>query len=65
MFAFAPGLSSYPRAARALHRSHGGERFDVVHAHFGLTVWPARVLRGAPLAVTLHGTDVHTRARAA
>jgi teichuronic acid biosynthesis glycosyltransferase TuaC len=60
VFAFAPGLRSYPRAARELRRSFGaGERFDVVHAHFGLTAWPARVLRAAPLVVTLHGTDVH------
>ena len=62
LFAFSPGLLSYPLAARALRRRHGGDHFDVVHAHFGLTAWPARVLRGAPLAVTLHGTDLHHRA---
>jgi glycosyltransferase involved in cell wall biosynthesis len=39
--------------------------FDVIHAHFGLTLWPALALRGAPHAVTLHGTDlVHPRSRA-
>jgi glycosyltransferase involved in cell wall biosynthesis len=60
VFAFPPGLRSYPRAARELRRRHGdGRAFDVVHAHFGLTAWPARVLRAAPLVVTLHGTDVH------
>jgi len=59
LFAFSPGLRSYPRAGRALRRLHAGEHFDVVHAHFGLTAWPARALRGAPLVVTLHGTDVH------
>ena len=32
--------------------------FDVVHAHFGLTAWPALAVRGARRAVTLHGTDV-------
>jgi len=59
LFAFSPGLRSYPRAARALRRRYGGDRFDVLHSHFGLTAWPARVLRGAPLVVTLHGTDLH------
>jgi glycosyltransferase involved in cell wall biosynthesis len=64
LFAFAPGLRSYPRAARALRRRYRGERFDVVHAHFGLTAWPALAVRGAPHAVTLHGTDLaHPRSR--
>ncbi|HEX4807030.1 MAG TPA: glycosyltransferase [Conexibacter sp.] len=58
LFAFPPGLRSYPRAARALRRRYRGERFDVVHAHFGLTAWPALALRGAPHAVTFHGTDL-------
>lgn len=58
LFAFPPGLRSYPRAARKLRRRFGGERFDVVHAHFGLTAWPALVLRGAPHVVTFHGTDL-------
>jgi teichuronic acid biosynthesis glycosyltransferase TuaC len=35
-----------------------------VHAHFGLTAWPALALRGPLHAVTLHGTDVrHRRSR--
>src|SRR5262245_40265523 len=57
-FAFAPGLRSYPRAARALRRHLRGVDFDVVHAHFGLTAWPALALRGAPHVVTFHGTDL-------
>jgi teichuronic acid biosynthesis glycosyltransferase TuaC len=56
VFAFAPG--DYARAALALRRRHRGADFDVVHAHFGLTAWPALAVRGAPHAVTLHGTDV-------
>jgi teichuronic acid biosynthesis glycosyltransferase TuaC len=56
VFAFPPG--AYARAALALRRRHRGEDFDVVHAHFGLTAWPALAVRGAPHAVTLHGTDV-------
>lgn len=58
VFAFPPGARNYVRAAAALRRRHRGGRFDVVHAHFGLTAWPALALRGAPHAVTLHGTDV-------
>jgi teichuronic acid biosynthesis glycosyltransferase TuaC len=58
LFAFPPGLRSYPRAARELRRHFRGERFDVIHAHFGLTAWPALALRGAPHVVTFHGTDL-------
>jgi teichuronic acid biosynthesis glycosyltransferase TuaC len=65
LFAFAPGSArSYTGAARELRRRFGRTRFDVVHAHFGLTLWPALAVRGAH-AVTLHGTDlVHPRSRA-
>ena len=66
LFEFAPGALSYPLAALALRRRFGGGRFDVVHAHFGLTAWPALALRGPLHAVTLHGTDVrHPRTRLA
>jgi teichuronic acid biosynthesis glycosyltransferase TuaC len=58
LFAFPPGLRSYPRAARELRRRYRGERFDVIHAHFGLSAWPALALRGAPHVVTFHGTDL-------
>lgn len=49
---------SYARAAAGLARRRRGQRFDVVHAHFGLTLWPALVVRATARAVTLHGTDV-------
>ncbi|HET6447681.1 MAG TPA: glycosyltransferase family 4 protein [Conexibacter sp.] len=58
LFAFPPGMRSYPRAARELRRRYRGERFDAIHAHFGLTAWPALALRGAPHVVTFHGTDL-------
>jgi teichuronic acid biosynthesis glycosyltransferase TuaC len=58
LFAFPPGLRSYPRAALELRRRYRGERFDVVHAHFGLTAWPALAVCGAPHVVTFHGTDL-------
>lgn len=63
VFAFPPG--GYVRAAREIRAAHRGERFDVVHAHFGLTAWVALALGGgAKRAVTLHGTDVrHPRSR--
>jgi glycosyltransferase involved in cell wall biosynthesis len=32
--------------------------FDVVHAHFGLTAWPAFAVPARVRALTLHGTDV-------
>lgn len=56
VFAFPPG--GYAAAVRALRRAHRGRDYDVIHAHFGLTAWVALTLRGAPHAVTLHGTDV-------
>jgi len=55
LFEFEPGAASYFAAARTLR---GMDGFDVVHAHFGLTAWPALAVRGAKRAVTLHGTDV-------
>jgi teichuronic acid biosynthesis glycosyltransferase TuaC len=62
VFSFTDG--DYLAAARALRREHGGERFDVVHAHFGLTAWPALAARARARVVQLHGTDVrHRRSR--
>jgi teichuronic acid biosynthesis glycosyltransferase TuaC len=66
VFAFAPGRASdYVRAAGQLRSRHRHDRFDVVHAHFGLTAWPALAAAGHGRAVTLHGTDLaHPRSRA-
>jgi teichuronic acid biosynthesis glycosyltransferase TuaC len=62
VFAFPP--RGYARAARDLRRRYRGERFDIVHAHFGLTAWPALAVRHATRVVTLHGTDLrHPRSR--
>jgi glycosyltransferase involved in cell wall biosynthesis len=62
VFAFPP--RGYARAARELRRRYRRERFDVVHAHFGLTAWPALAVRHATRVVTLHGTDMrHPRSR--
>jgi len=66
LMAFAPGgAGAYARAARDIRSRYRGERFDIVHAHFGLTAWPAAVAPARFRAVTLHGTDLsHPRSRA-
>ncbi len=65
LFAFSPGsLRAYGRAGRALRSRYGGDRLDVVHAHFGLTAWPALAAPARAHAVTFHGTDLaHPRSR--
>ncbi|HWE09282.1 MAG TPA: glycosyltransferase [Solirubrobacteraceae bacterium] len=65
VFAFDPGgYGAYARAARDLRERYRRERFDIVHAHYGLTVWPALAVRARGRLVTLHGTDLaHPRAR--
>jgi teichuronic acid biosynthesis glycosyltransferase TuaC len=65
LHAFAPGgARSYARAARDLRRRFAGQRFDVVHAHFGLTAWPALAVSADKRLVTLHGNDLyHPRSR--
>ncbi|HEX8977145.1 MAG TPA: glycosyltransferase, partial [Solirubrobacteraceae bacterium] len=66
VFAFSPGGAlGYIRAAGRLRRRHGAGVFDVVHAHFGLSLWPGLAAAGRIHAVTLHGTDLaHPRSRA-
>jgi teichuronic acid biosynthesis glycosyltransferase TuaC len=58
VFSFPPGLSAYARAALDLRRRYRNTRFDIVHAHFGLTAWPAILARKGPVVVTLHGNDL-------
>ncbi|MGE5617454.1 MAG: glycosyltransferase [Candidatus Woesearchaeota archaeon] len=60
------GAAGYVEAARTARRRYRGSRFDVVHAHFGLNLWPSLVVGADVHAVTLHGTDLmHPRSRAA
>jgi glycosyltransferase involved in cell wall biosynthesis len=62
VFAFPPGR--YLGAARELRRRFRGRRFDIVHAHFGLTAWPALAVAAHRRVVTLHDTDLrHPRSR--
>lgn len=56
---FAPG--GYRAATRALLGRHRGQRYDVVHSHFGLTAVPALAIRGRLRGVTLHGRDLRHR----
>jgi glycosyltransferase involved in cell wall biosynthesis len=63
LYEFAPGARALGRAALQLRR-RDAERFDVVHAHFGLTAWPARAVPAHVRGLTLHGTDLrHPRTR--
>ncbi len=66
LFSFrSAGVGAYLEAGRELRRRYRGIRFDVVHAHFGLTAWPALMASGRLRGVTLHGTDLtHPRSRA-
>jgi glycosyltransferase involved in cell wall biosynthesis len=59
LYEFPPGARALTRAARDLRRRYRGERLDVVHAHFGLSAWPALALRARTRALTVHGTDIH------
>jgi glycosyltransferase involved in cell wall biosynthesis len=68
VFSFGGGAGdprAYLAAAGEARRRFRGRRFDVVHAHFGLSAWPALAVPAAARALTLHGTDlVHPRSRA-
>ncbi|HET9676742.1 MAG TPA: glycosyltransferase [Solirubrobacterales bacterium] len=58
LFAFPRGRGEYLPAARRLRALLRRERFDLVHAHYGLAGWVARLAGARPLLVTFHGTDV-------
>ncbi len=67
LYEFAPGGRALARAARELRARYGGGRqLDVVHAHYGLTAWPALAVGARLRGLTVHGTDVrHWRTREA
>jgi teichuronic acid biosynthesis glycosyltransferase TuaC len=58
LFAFPPGRGEYLPATRRLRALLRRQRFDLVHAHYGLAGWVARLAGARPLLVTFHGTDV-------
>jgi glycosyltransferase involved in cell wall biosynthesis len=49
---------NYLRAVAELRRRLRAGRFDLVHAHFGLSGWVARCQRRAPVVVSFMGDDV-------
>jgi glycosyltransferase involved in cell wall biosynthesis len=61
LFGFPPGRNEYLPATRRLRRLLREDRFDLVHAHYGLAGWCARLAGARPLVVTFHGTDVRHR----
>lgn len=73
LFEFPPGARALalaplrmPRRPAALAGAASRPRYDIVHAHFGLTAWPALSVSARVRALTLHGTDVmHPRTRLA
>jgi len=71
LYEFAHGGKALARAAFDLRRRFAprrvrAQRFDVVHAHFGLTAWPALAVPARVRALTVHGTDLrHPRTRLA
>jgi glycosyltransferase involved in cell wall biosynthesis len=75
LYEFAPGPRALAGAAAHMRRAFSrgrrssaaaSQRFDVVHAHFGLTAWPALAVRARVRALTVHGTDLlHPRTRVA
>jgi teichuronic acid biosynthesis glycosyltransferase TuaC len=52
------GVCAYAQIARAVRRTLRTERYDLVHAHYGVTGVAAGLQRGCPLVVTFHGSDV-------
>jgi teichuronic acid biosynthesis glycosyltransferase TuaC len=58
LFSFPPGRDQYVPATRRLRALLRRERFDLVHAHYGLAGWVAKLAGARPLIVTFHGTDV-------
>ncbi len=64
LYEFPPGKRALVRAAWDLRRRYGRERWDVVHAHYGLSAWPALAIPARVRALTVHGTDLsHPRTR--
>jgi teichuronic acid biosynthesis glycosyltransferase TuaC len=61
LFRFPLGKRSYLPAVRRLRRLLRERDFELVHAHYGLAGWCARLAGARPLIVTFHGTDVRHR----
>lgn len=55
---FPPGRRHYLPATLRIRRRLREESFDLVHAHYGLAGWCAKLAGARPLVVSFHGTDV-------
>jgi teichuronic acid biosynthesis glycosyltransferase TuaC len=73
LYEFPPGARALARAGVDLRRrfvprrsgARHSDRFDIVHAHYGLTAWPAFAVPARAHALTVHGNDMrHPRTRA-
>lgn len=58
LMCFPPGRGNYLPASREIRRKLTRDRFDLVHAHYGLVGLTAWLAGASPLVVTFHGTDV-------
>lgn len=61
LFSFPLGRRQYGPATRRIRSRLRRERFDLVHAHYGLAGWCALLAGARPLVLTFHGTDVRHR----
>ena len=61
LYSFPVGSRHYVPATLRIRRMLRAERFDLVHAHYGLAGWCAALAGAQPLVVTFHGTDVRHR----
>jgi glycosyltransferase involved in cell wall biosynthesis len=58
LYSFPVGGRAYLPATFEIRRRLRRGRFDLVHAHYGLAAWCAKLAGAKPLVVTFHGTDV-------
>jgi glycosyltransferase involved in cell wall biosynthesis len=58
LYSFPVGSRAYLPATREIRRRLRAGGFDLVHAHYGLAAWCAKLAGARPLVVTFHGTDV-------
>jgi teichuronic acid biosynthesis glycosyltransferase TuaC len=52
------GLSAYGQLAWVVRRLARSRKYDIIHAHYGLTAFAAGIQRLCPLVVTFHGSDL-------
>lgn len=53
--------ANYLKAVGALWRQLRAQRYDVIHAHYGLVGFIARLQLQCPVVVTYHGSDLYGR----